>query len=225
MRSRSESLVIAAAALLLLGTGAAAGAEEPRIAAFRVADSLAIVVDCADLFTPRRIDRLDEGYPLSYTLHVSLHRYDPLWFDTRLQTLSAAFRVIPLRWEECLDVAVRDFGGRISSTRVEGVDDVLLELEDRLFTTVAPQNDLHPQREYYFGVEVEYRNLTLEDVKSTERWLREGAGSDSTADVMERTRSVGEQALGFLWELAGLKAEKADFTTDRFRWSDLRRLE
>jgi hypothetical protein len=69
-------------------------------------------------------------------------------------------------------------------------------------------------------VAVEYRNLTLEDVKSAEEWLRGTAPPDSTARQGGGPLKGG--VLGFLWDLAGLKGERREIATPKFRRDQLR---
>jgi hypothetical protein len=208
---------------LALLSAAAPGAQTPRVAAFTHQDSLAVTIDCAPLLSDERRDRLHEGYPLSFILELSLMRHDPVWFDTQVLSREARFRITYEKWDERYRFALSDFSGVTTEAGLERLGDVLLELEDRLFTTLAPLADLDPKVRYYCAVAVEYRNLTLEDVKSAEQWLRGGAQRDSSAALGSRT--LGEEALGLLWDLAGLKGERHKVATPKFRLSQLRRLE
>jgi len=208
--------------LALLGA-AAPGAQTPRVAAFIYQDSLAVAVDCAQLLGEERRDRLHAGYPLSFILELNLMRYDPLWFDAQVLSRQARFRITHEKWDGRYLLALSDFSGVATEDALERLGDVLLELEDRLFATLAPLVDLDAGARYYCSVAVEYRNLTLEDVKSAEQWLRGGAQGDSSAERGGRT--LGEEALGLLWDLAGLKGERHKAATPKFRLGQLRRLE
>ncbi len=207
--------------LALLGAAAPA-AQTPRVAAFVYQDSLAAVADCAPLLSDERRDRLHEGYPLSFVLELRVMRHDPVWFDGQVLVRRARFRLTHEKWDARYRLALSDFSGVATESELERLGDVLLELEDRLFATLAPLADLDPAARYYCSLTVEYRNLTLDDVKSTEQWLRGAAEQDSAA---RGGRTLGEEALGVLWDLAGLKGERHKALTPKFRLGQLRRLE
>lgn len=218
----SPALAGTVVCLALLGA-AAPGAQTPRVAAFVYQDSLTVGVDCAPLLSEERRDRLHAGYPLSFILELNLMRYDPVWFDGRVLSRQARFRITHEKWDGRYLLALSDFSGVATEAELERLGDVLLELEDRLFATLAPLADLDSAARYYCSVAVEYRNLTLEDVKSAEQWLRGAAARDSSAERGGRT--LGEEAVSLLWDLAGLKGERHKVATSKFRLGQLRRLE
>lgn len=222
MRLRVAPTGVALCAALL---GAAApGAQVPRVAAFLHHDSLAVAVDCAPLLGDECRDRLHEGYPLSFVLELTLMRHDPVWFDTEVISREAHFRITHEKWDARYLCALHDFNGRRAEVDFPRFEDILLELEDRLSTTLRPVTDLDAGTRYYFAVAVQYRTLTLEDVKSAEEWLRGTAAPESTAQL-DSSRLPKGGVLGFLWDLAGLKGERRKIATQKFRLGQLRRLE
>ena len=215
---------LAGVALCLALLGATApGAQTPRVAAFLHRDSLAVAVDCAPLLTEERRERLHEGYPLSFVLDLRLMRPDPVWFDTEVISRQARFRITHEKWDARYLCVLHDFGGEGAEVEFARLEELLLELEDRLTTTLMAAADLDAQARYYYTVAVEYRNLTLEDVKSAEEWLRGAAARDSTA--ARGGGPLGGGVLSFLWDLAGLKGERRETATPKFRLGQLRRLE
>jgi hypothetical protein len=191
----------------------------PKVAIFNFSDSLAVEVDCSELFTSRRIELLYHGYPLSFELEVSLFRDDRLWLDSRVSEASTRFRVVYQEWNNKIALELSDFSGTRTVEEYRSLEDVLHELEVRLFTSFGEIATFGGSHDYYFEIDVRYRNLTFDDVKSADRWLRNG-GSVGSAD--STGASIGEEILGFFWNLAGLQAEREKSTTQRFRPSELR---
>ncbi|MBU1317954.1 MAG: hypothetical protein KKG33_14560 [candidate division Zixibacteria bacterium] len=220
LRSILLAAVVSGCCLLLISSEARAGA--PRVAAFVYLDSLAVTVDCAELITPKRIDMLENGYPLSFVLSVSLLEHQRIWSDILVAKVNSRFRIVLRNWDGMLEFELSDFCHTVTSQILESMDDVIQELEDRLFTTLVRISDLDDSKEFYLVVNVEYRNLTFEDVKAADRWLSDGGGSVGDSSRNDE-KSVGEEVLGFLWDIAGLKAENERISGDRFRLSDLRR--
>ncbi len=221
---RWRTVLLSAGLCMALLSGAAPGAQMPRVAAFLYQDSLAVTVDCAPLLTEQRTEELREGYPLSFILELDLVRHDPIWFDTSLDHREARFRIVYQKMSQDYRFQIRDFAGEEAVLTLARMPDVAIELEERLAATIAAVRELDPGQRYYFTLALEVRNLTFEDVQSAERWLREGeAQADSVRDGSGRT--LGEQALGWLWELAGLKGERREAATDKFRLRQLRRVE
>ena len=212
-----------AALCVALLCATAPGAQAPRVAAFLHHDSLAVAVDCAPLLSDEARERLQEGYPLSFLLQLSLMRHDPVWFDPQVISREARFRITHEKWDGRYRCALHDFNGRAAEIEVQRLEDVLLELEDRLSATLRAVADLDAATRYYFAVAVEYRNLTLEDVRSAEEWLRGAAPPESTAEGNGAPPGAG--VLGFLWDLAGLKGERREIATPKFRLDQLRTLE
>jgi len=220
LRSLLLAAIVSGCCLLLVSSEARAGA--PRVVAFVYLDSIAVTANCADLITPKRIDMLENGYPLSFVLSVSLLEHQKIWSDILVAKANSRFRIVLRNWDGMLEFELSDFNQTITSQILESMDDVIQELEDRLFTTLSPISDLDDSKEFYLVVNVEYRNLTFEDVKSADRWLRDGG--DSAGDSSRHDeKSVGEEVLGFLWNIAGLKAENERISGEKFRLSDLRR--
>jgi hypothetical protein len=211
--------------MLLLGLlgAASAGAQTPRVAAFLQRDSLAVAVDCEPMFVKECRERLHEGYPLSFALDLSLRRHDPIWIDRELIARRAGFRVTHEPWEARYRCAIRDFGGRATELVSPRLEDLLLQIEDRLSIALAAAADLDAEAKYFISVTVEYRSLTLEDVRSTEDWLRGGAEHDSAS--ARNGRPLGTSVLRLLWDLAGLKGERREVATPMFRLRQLRRLD
>jgi len=193
----------------------------PRVARFNYNDSLAVEVDCSELLTDRRVELLYNGYPLSFILTLSLFKEDRLWFDSEIMKVSARFRVVYQRWNRQILLELSDFDGVSLSGEFESVSDVALVLEERLFTVLESLSELEISSRYYLEIEVEYRNLTFEDVKAADKWLKNGNYSEDTA--AGTGSSVGEGVLGFLWDMVGLKAERQKTTTESFRPDELRR--
>ncbi len=212
-----------AALCAALFVAVAPGAQVPQVAAFLHHDSLAVAVDCEPLLIDAYRERLHEGYPLSFVLELSLMRYDPVWFDTQVISREARFRITHEKWDGRYLCAIQDFNGRAAEVEFSRLDDVLLELEDRLSATLRAAAELDAKARYYFAVAVEYRNLTLEDVKSAEEWLRGAEAPDSAS--APGGGPLGGGVLGFLWDLAGLKGERREIAMPKFRLGQLRRLE
>lgn len=195
----------------------------PKIAIFNYSDSLAIEIDCSDLFTERRTELLRHGYPLSFVLEVSLFRDDRLWLDSRIAKTSARFRVVYQKWDNKIALELSDFSGSRTFEEFATLDDIILELEERLFVSFGEVSAFEGSHDYYFETEVLYRNLTFDDVKSADRWLKKGNSMDSADLDRSGGKSVSEEVLGFLWNLAGLKAEKEKSTSKKFKPLQLRR--
>ena len=195
----------------------------PKIAIFNYSDSLAIEIDCSDLFTERRTELLRHGYPLSFVLEVSLFRDDRLWLDSRIAKTSARFRVVYQKWDNKIALELSDFSGTRTFEEFITLDEIMLELEERLFMSFGEVSTFEDSHDYYFEIEVLYRNLTFDDVKSADRWLKNGNSMDSTDFDRSGGISISEEVLGFLWNLAGLKAEKEKSKTEKFRPPQLRR--
>jgi hypothetical protein len=207
--------------IALLASDAEAGM--PKIAIFNYSDSLAIEIDCSDLFTERRTELLRHGYPLSFVLEVSLFRDDRLWLDSRIAKTSARFRVVYQKWDNKIALELSDFSGTRTFEEFITLDEIMLELEERLFMSFGEVSTFEDSHDYYFEIEVLYRNLTFDDVKSADRWLKNGNSMDSTDFDRSGGISISEEVLGFLWNLAGLKAEKEKSKTEKFRPPQLRR--
>jgi hypothetical protein len=207
--------------LCLVATSSAlAGA--PRVTAFVYADSLAIAVDCSDLLTQKRVDMLHNGYPLSFVLTVSLLKPAALWSDELITRVKSRFRISHRNWDNHIELKMSDFSSDVTSHLFKSLNDVVQDLDDRLFTTLLPVDELDSTGEYYFDVSLEYRNLTLDDVKSADRWLRSGEISPSDSTSHGGT-SLKDQVLGFLWNIAGARGEKERISGEKFSVSDLRR--
>jgi hypothetical protein len=207
--------------IALLASDAEAGM--PKIAIFNYSDSLAIEINCSDLFTERRTELLQHGYPLSFVLDVSLFRDDRLWLDSRIAKNSARFRVVYQKWDNKITLELSDFSGSRTFEEFATLDDIVLELEERLFVSFGEISAFEGSNDYYFEIEVLYRNLTFDDVKSADRWLKQGNSVDSADFDGSDGKSVSEEVLGFFWNLAGLKSEKEKSTTEKFRPFQLRR--
>jgi len=199
-------------------------AETPRIAVFNYSDSLAIEVDCTELFTPHRVELLQNGYPLSFALKVSLSQDKKLWFDSHIAKASARFRVVYRKWDNRYSCELNDFAGYTTSETYESLDDILHELEERLFATFAMISELDESTRYYFNVNVEYRNMTFDDVKSADRWLRSNRHEKQLDSNGTDKSSFGEKVLGLLWNIASVNVEKDESATQRFWLSELRRV-
>jgi hypothetical protein len=220
LRRCLQAAVVLFALSILCALDANAGA--PRVTAFVYSDSLAMAVNCSDLLTQKRVDMLNNGYPLSFVLSISLLEYSALWSDRLVARSNSRFRISHRNWDDLVELKMSDFSSNITSNLFNSLDDVVQELDDRLFETLLPIAELDSTKEYYFDVSVEYRNLTFDDVKSADRWLRsEEIGlSDSTS---HGGASLKDQLLGFLWDIAGPKGEEERIRGERFIISDLRR--
>ncbi len=199
-----------------------AEAGPPGVAVFNYAESLAVEIDCSGLLTSRRVELLDHGYPLSFILTVSLFRDDRLWLDSRLAEVSARFRVVHQKWNDRLTLELSDLAGSFTTEEFESLSEILNELEERLFCTFGRISALQDSYDYYFEVVVRYRSLTFEDVKSADRWLKDGTSEHSSDTGGQGGKSVTDGVLGYLWDMVGLKAETEKFTTEKFRPSRLR---
>jgi hypothetical protein len=219
VRRRSVAALVCLAVIML---AADANAGMPRVAKFNYNDSLAVEVDCSGLFTDRRIELLHNGYPLTFILTLSLFEEDRLWFDSETLKISARFRIVYQRWNERILLELSDFEGEALSDEFESLTDIAHVLEERLFTVLEGLSKLNSSRRYYFEIEVQYRNLTFEDVKAADKWLKNG-DRDLSADSTDGAGgSLGEGVLGFLWDIVGLQAEKKKTTTEKFRLDELR---
>lgn len=199
-----------------------AEAEVPAVAVFNYSDSLAIEVDCSELFTVRRVDLLQHGYPLSFVLSVALFRDDRIWLDSRLAEASARFRVVHQAWDDKFALELSDFYGVSTSDEYRSLNDIVHLLEERLFMCFGDVSSFSGPSNYYFELEVEYRSLTFQDVKSADRWLRDGS-THSDDSASSEGKSIGEGILGFLWNVVGLRAERDKLVTEKFKPSQLRR--
>lgn len=214
-----------AALCLALFSAAAPEAQMPRVSAFLHHDSLAVAVVCEPLLTGERRERLHGGYPLSFVLELKLLRHDPIWPDAELFSRRAGFRITHEKWDARYTCALHDFTGQVTRLELPRLEDIVLAIEDRLSATLTPAAGLDAQARYYFTIAVEYRNLTFEDVRSTEEWLRGAAARDSVATATGAGRSADGGVLGFLWDLAGLKGERREAATPKFRPGQLRTLD
>lgn len=218
-RRRSVAAIVCLA-IVILAVDANAGM--PRVARFNYNDSLAVEVDCSGLFTDRRLELLHNGYPLSFILTLSLFQEDRLWFDSEILKVSARFRIVYQRWNDRILLELSDFDGVSSSDEFGSLIDIAHVLEEQLFTVLEDLAELDSSRRYYFEIEVQYRNLTFEDVKAADKWLKNG-DRDLPADSTDGAGgSLGEGVLGFLWNMVGLQAEKRKTTTETFRLDELR---
>lgn len=220
LRSTLLAAALCTCTFLLHSSEARAGA--PRVVAFIYLDSLAVTLDCAELITPKRIEMLENGYPLSFELSVSLLEHQKIWSDVLAAKVKSRFRIVRRSWDGMLAFELSDFCQTVTSHVFGSIDDVVEELEERLFTTMTGISDLNDSKEFYLVVDVRYQNLTFEDVKSADRWLRYGSGPASDS-IHSDDRSIGEEILGFLWDMAGLKTENERISGMKFRLSDLRR--
>ncbi len=198
----------------------AAAQTTPRITPLIYRDSLAVAIDCEELFDDSRIRELHDGYPLSFELKLSLRKRVPLWTDSKIGAVKSRFRVTFRRWDSRYDLELVDFGRSHFSAHFETPDEILLELEERLFATIEHVSRLDSTSHYYIEVEVKYRNLTFDDVKSTEDWLTNG---DNRGDFdTSETIDFGEHLVKFLWDIAGPGADSRKSTTREFKLGDLR---
>lgn len=222
LRERRRSVAaIVCLTVVILAVDANAGM--PRVARFNYNDSLAVEVDCSGLFTDRRLELLHNGYPLSFILTLSLFKEDRLWFDSETLKVSARFRVVYQRWNRQILLELSDFEGAPLSDEFESVTDIAHILEERLFTVLEGLSELDRSSRYYFEIEIQYRNLTFEDVKAADKWLKNGDRNLSADSTEGAGKSLGEGVLGFLWDIVGLPAERQKTATEKFRLDELRR--
>lgn len=217
---RARLLILACA---LLGGALPGRAQVPELTVFIYADSLTCDLDGSQLFTEERIARLADGYPLSFTLQITLRRDRTLQLDPDVAVAQARLRITRPKWDARTTLELNDFNGRTFRGSYASLADLQLELDDRLYVALADVRRLRQSDIYYGVLEVAYQTLTFDDVRSAEAWLRgDGAEPDSLAAA---PRSAGEVALGYLWDLAGMRAQKERFRTGAFRLRDLRTIE
>jgi len=205
-----------------LATDAGYAVTAPRAAVFILNDSVSVALDFADLLDERNRAMLDDGYPLSFELSVSLFEPGNIWFDSRVAQRKGRFCIEYRRWDEKYALRLVDFYGDSHSGFYESLGEILVDLDERLTASLAGYSDLDPVIAYYVRVRIEHSTLTFDDMKSSEDWLEHGnaAASDSAES---RNESLGDRAARFLWGLAGVKTEEESFETRKFRTGDLRR--
>ena len=213
---------VVAAAVILLRAPAASAQPVPRVTAFVHDDSLAVAVDCERLITDRRMQRLSDGYPLSFYIRLNLMRAVPLWADQKLKSIDADFRIAFRKWDSKYELVLKDFDGQPIRESHQNLDGVLISLEDHLLVTVMPLISLDSSAQYFFEIEAGYRNLTFEDVQSAEKWLRDGSRPDSLDSEAASGETFGSRILRFIWDMAGPGSEKTESRTDIFRLPQLR---
>ncbi len=198
----------------------ATGQSNPRVTPLIYSDSLAVAVDCEGLFNDIRIEELHDGYPLSFELKLTLRKKVPIWSDPKIEVLKSRFRVTFRRWDSRYDLELIDFSRSHFSADFETLDEVIFELEERLFATIKQISQLDSTNQYYIEIEVKYRNLTFDDIKSTEEWLA-GNYNGTDSDTVESS-NLGENLVRFLWNIAGPGADSRKSATRVFKLQDLR---
>jgi hypothetical protein len=215
-------MTIALAIALVLPSASALGQPAPRIATLEHADSVAIAVDCQHLLTERRLGALHDGYPLSFTIKVTMLESVPLWADRSIASREASFRVVYRKWDSSYEIVLKDFYGDPFTGKFYSIDDILALLEERFFSAIVPIATLDTSAQYYIESETKYRNMTFDDIQSADKWLRNGYSSGGPAEDSAADRSVGSRLLQLLWDLAGPGSETVTARTDNFRLHQLR---
>ncbi len=200
----------------------AAGAEPPQVVCFLYADSVAAAVDARSLITAARWERLDDGYPLSFELQLSLFRRVPVWFDERQAAAGLHWRIFRRRLDGRLQVDLHSSRGRRWTHQCETAEELVRALDAQLTVLLCPRRDLTARGRYFAKAELSYRTLSFDDVVAADRWLTEGRAPRESAAA---ERSTGQAALGLLWDLAGLRPEKEIGESETFRPEELRTVE
>ena len=207
----------------LCGAVGSSTAQVPELTVFICADTLACEMDGSGLFSEERSERLTDGYPLSFTLQVSLRRDRSLQLDPDLAIAQARLRITRQKLDERITLELNDFAGRTLRAAFVSLEELLLELDDRLYVPLMHLHSLPQRHTYYIEIEVAYQTLTFDDLRSAEAWLR-GTGAE-TDSIKSAPRSAGDVALSYLWDLAGMRAQKERTRTSKFRLGDLRTID
>jgi len=199
-------------------------AQAPRVTPFIYGDSVAAELEFSPIFTQARLAKLEQGYPISFRMTIGLYRVGGLWPDRRVVESSAEFRVLYRKMEGRYETRVVDYTGSRSAHRHKSVPLLIGELEEQLWTTLSPVDSLDEESSYFFRISISYRDLTVNDVRSTDNWLRGNQNTDSLrTDRGEGT--VTDDLLGLIWRFAGLREESFRSETARFKPNRLRRAE
>ena len=210
--------------LLLMGLAQSAKAEPPEAVCFVYAESLAVTLDSQSLLSTARSEKLQDGYPISWEVRLSLHQRVPMWFDVQWGEASMRWQLVRQTIDGRFRLSYVDFQGRDAVQICDDLSEVRSHMEDFLLAILTPLSSLPSDAKYYVKTEISCRTLSFDDLLQTERWLKEGSGArgDSSASV---SPSGGEVFLRYLWDVAGLRPEKDGSRTEIFRVHELRRLD